>query len=159
MAPLEVVVIDDEIEICEIITKVLGRQNLESKHFTNPVEALSFCLEHRPMLILCDISMPGMTGLEFLEEIKKASLPTAFVMITAHFEKEKIITAMRLGAIDYVMKPFNVSKLSEDVAVWLELGKRIQKLSMDFTDDPLHERNAKMINLYQVLNQKRRSEK
>lgn len=76
----------------------------------------------KPDLILCDIQMPGMNGYEFFTTIKVdksiASIP--FIFLTAHSEKRDIEKALELGALDYIVKPFDADELIRVVGKYLQ---------------------------------------
>jgi DNA-binding NtrC family response regulator len=145
----DVLILDDEPEICEILAAVVAKAGFRSISFNDPQLALAYLKENEPQLIYSDISMPNMTGLELLAHLKLLDISSAVVMVTAHQESEKIVEALRLGCIDFVNKPFKNQKLIELTAIWVELGKRLIDLKNAKTSDDLEHR-LRLINLYNV---------
>jgi DNA-binding response OmpR family regulator len=92
-------------------------------------EALPFLAVTVPALVFCDISMPDRSGLELLQEVRRKGYHCAVIMLTAHSEKERILEALRLGAVDYITKPFNTAALLSALPTWIEMGKRLQRLA------------------------------
>lgn len=138
----DILIIDDEEEICDVLFKLI-RANTEFRVHTalNADLALEYLSHHVPPLILCDISMPGRNGLELIQEVKRRGHITSVVMLTAHSEKERILEALRLGAIDYVTKPFETRELLKNLRTWIELGERLKR----FPSSELEMKNFELI--------------
>ncbi len=118
---MKVLVVDDEIDV-----KILFEQRFRKEIRTGEIifafafsgeEALSYLNQntHEAVLILSDINMPGMSGLELLEKIKEKhkTPPPVVVMITAYGDPDNYNTAMRLGADDFLTKPVEFDKLKQ----------------------------------------------
>ena len=107
-------------------------------------------------MVICDISMPGGSGLELLKQVREQGLTAAFVMLTAHAESQRVIEALRLGALDYITKPFAASELIAKLDAWVEIGKRLRDLhdpSVSYSEADLA-RQLRMIELFQLKNQR-----
>lgn len=103
----KIAIIDDEHQILESLDKFLSRKNLyEIETFANPLNALDKVKNGKYNLILLDISMPQMDGIEFLKEIKQSSPSTKVVMITANSTLDRAIECNSYGAENYLTKPF-----------------------------------------------------
>lgn len=114
-----IVIIDDENDILLMLEKYLTRQgDYKVQTYTNPVTAIS-SLPKDTDLILLDIMMPQMNGLEALPKLLEKNPKTKVLMMTAYSTLDKVLNAHRYGADDYVMKPFS----SLDA-----LGKKIQEV-------------------------------
>ena len=74
-------------------------------------DALALVRTHRADLILCDLIMPGIDGIEFLRRLRAAEIQIPFVMVTGHATLDSAVEALRLGAFDYVSKPARLSVL------------------------------------------------
>ncbi len=105
---MRVLIIEDESSIRENIEEMLELKGIETKAVQNGVQALRDLEEFNPSLILCDLMMPEMSGIEFLSHIKQdprfSNIPLIFVSARAEVsEREK---ALELGAEDFITKPF-----------------------------------------------------
>ncbi|HKV42169.1 MAG TPA: HD domain-containing phosphohydrolase [Blastocatellia bacterium] len=107
-------IIDDEPNILSVLYSLLSDQ-YECKTATSAAEALEYLKEVAYDLVLSDIMMPGMSGLELLEEISTLSRDTVVVLISGNLNIQSAIEAMRRGAFDYVTKPFNLADVETAV--------------------------------------------
>jgi two-component system, NtrC family, response regulator PilR len=106
-----ILVVDDERSMRELLAIVLGREGYEVVVAENGRQALDE-LERRPVdLLISDIHMPDMTGLDVLRTAKGMNPDLAGIMVTAFASTETAIEALRMGAYDYIHKPFNVDEL------------------------------------------------
>jgi len=103
----KIAIIDDEQDILDVLEKFLSRsEKFEIDTFLNPEVALNSVKNGKYDLVLLDIMMPQMSGIEFLEQIKESSASTKIIMMTAYSTQDKMIECNHLGADDYVTKPF-----------------------------------------------------
>ena len=115
-----ILVVDDERSMRELLAIVLGREGYEVVAAENGRQALDE-LERRPVdLLISDIHMPDMTGLDVLRTAKGMNPDLAGIMVTAFASTETAIEALRMGAYDYIHKPFNVDELKIVVTGALE---------------------------------------
>jgi two-component system response regulator PilR (NtrC family) len=106
-----ILVVDDERSMRELLAIVLGREGYDVVTAENGRQALDE-LEKRPVdLLISDIHMPDMTGLDVLRTAKGLNPDLAGIMVTAFASTETAIEALRMGAYDYIHKPFNVDEL------------------------------------------------
>ncbi len=111
MDTFNVLLVDDETEFLSPLVKRLGRRNLNVRTAGSGEEALS-ALENFPAdVVVLDVRMPGMDGLEALREIKKRYPLIEVIMLTGHASIEVAMEGMELGAFDYLMKPMNIDEL------------------------------------------------
>lgn len=116
MTDLFVMLVDDEVPFVETMTKRLGKRNLKIISAFNGDEALKKMDKNRNLdVIILDVKMPGMDGLDTLKEIKKISPLTEVIMLTGHATVESAIEGMKLGAYDYLMKPCDIDQLVSKV--------------------------------------------
>ena len=112
---MEILIVDDENKaralIAEIVAAILPSASIQQA--CDGQEALALASAIQFDLIFTDISMPGISGLEFTEEIRKLSKKTFIVFITAYKEFEYAQKALRLGAIDYLVKPITEKQVRE----------------------------------------------
>jgi DNA-binding NtrC family response regulator len=118
--PVRVLVVDDEPNIGESVKKALERVGYSVDAAPNAEVALARLERSLVELVLCDIKLPGMDGLELLERIKESHPETVVVMITGYASIESAVASMRRGAADYLPKPFNPQQLRHVVSKALE---------------------------------------
>ncbi len=107
----KVLVIDDEKSMREFLAIMLEKEGYEVDTAENGAKALDLCKKELYDLVITDIKMPRMDGLEVLHRLKEISLETAVIMITAYASTETAVHAMKEGAYDYITKPFNVDEI------------------------------------------------
>ena len=118
-------IIDDEESIRTICTSAL-EDLFDVESFGNASEALLSLNSYQPDLIITDIKMPGMSGLEFLDKVseKFPNIPT--IIITAHANIDNAIESVKAGANDFIEKPFETKKLIHIIQKnLLELKQRV----------------------------------
>jgi DNA-binding NtrC family response regulator len=107
-----VMLVDDEVPFVETMTKRLEKRNLRVVTAFSGQEAIETLDKNRNIdVVILDVKMPGMDGIETLKEIKKAYPLTEVVMLTAYATVESAIEGMKMGAYDYLMKPCDIEQL------------------------------------------------
>jgi two-component system sensor histidine kinase/response regulator len=126
----KVLVVDDIQSNIEFVTEVLELEQLIIFSAKNGQDALRLSKETHLDLILLDISMPDMDGYEVCKVLKEDSLTKEIpiIFLTARVQKEDIIKGFELGAVDYIIKPFNFNELISRVKTHLELKKKTELL-------------------------------
>jgi putative nucleotidyltransferase with HDIG domain len=114
-----ILIVDDEVEITEILADLLS-EDYECLRAASAEEALARLHEAEFQLVISDITMPGMSGLDMIPHIKALSADTVVVMISGMQTVESAIGALRLGAFDYLMKPFDLRQVEAVVKRALE---------------------------------------
>ncbi len=112
----KILVVDDDESLVAIISEVLEDDGYAVTTASSGEEAIELFSNNRFQLVISDIRMPGMTGIELLQKIKKISKDTEVIIITSHASVETTISALRLGAYDYLLKPFEEIELISAVA-------------------------------------------
>jgi two-component system response regulator AtoC len=112
MRKAKIMVVDDEHLIRWSLEQNLRKQGYEVLTAGNGEDALKLVREEQPELILLDIHMPGISGLEVLEKTKEFDDEIIVIMVTAHGGLETAVNAMRMGAYDYINKPFNLDEMA-----------------------------------------------
>lgn len=105
----KILIIDDEKDTCDIIGEIMIDEGYQVFTALSGQSALRIVKKNRPDLILLDIKMPKMDGVEVLRRVKKIDKDVVVVMMTAYGALDTAKEAMRLGANDYVTKPFDVN--------------------------------------------------
>jgi putative nucleotidyltransferase with HDIG domain len=118
MSP-RILIVDDEIEITEILADLLSEE-YECLKAGSAEDALAHLRQGQFQLVISDITMPGMSGLEMIPHVKEIAPETVVVMISGMQTVESAIGALRLGAFDYLMKPFDLRQVEAVVKRALE---------------------------------------
>src|SRR5215204_7730275 len=114
-----ILIVDDEVEITEILADLLS-EDYQCLKAGSAEEALARLQEGEFQLVISDITMPGMSGLDMIPHVKQISADTVVVMISGMQTVESAIGALRLGAFDYLMKPFDLRQVEAAVKRALE---------------------------------------
>ena len=117
--PPRILIVDDEREITEILADLLSEDH-ECLKAGSAEQALDCLRAGEFELVISDITMPGMSGLDMIPHVKKLSPDTVVVMISGMQTVESAIGALRLGAFDYLMKPFDLRQVEAVVKRALE---------------------------------------
>ncbi len=123
-----ILVVDDEADMMELFRRRFRRELREGKcvmHFSlsgeEAFELLSQGIKPELMLILSDINMPGMSGLDLLERTKEIYPELPVIMITAYGDQERRSRAFEIGATDFLAKPIDFDELKSKIAALVEL--------------------------------------
>jgi DNA-binding response OmpR family regulator len=108
--PLRVLVAEDEPSVSDVVTRYLQRDGFVVESVSNGPDALERALAGRPDLVVLDLMLPGMDGLEVCRRIREAA-PIPIIMLTARGSEDDRVTGLDLGADDYVAKPFSPREL------------------------------------------------
>ncbi|MEJ7789196.1 MAG: response regulator transcription factor [Thermoleophilaceae bacterium] len=110
---LSILVVDDEPTITEVVSRYLQRAGYETRVASDGPEALSLAAAARPDLVVLDLMLPGMDGLEVMRRLREtfAPRPPSVILLTARGEASDRVVGLRLGADDYVVKPFSPAEL------------------------------------------------
>jgi DNA-binding NtrC family response regulator len=139
MIQYSIYIVDDEETIREGVTMAL-EADYQVKAFATAEIAIDAMKEHPPDLVLLDIGLPGMDGIEALGKIKDLYTDILIIMITAYEDINTVISAMKLGAYDYVVKPLHMDALEVTVRNALEairLRKEVQTLQEKYLKENL----------------------
>ncbi|MBN1688665.1 MAG: response regulator [Candidatus Omnitrophica bacterium] len=111
----KLLVVDDEPEICEFLQAFFEERDFQVEFATSGKDALAKVEKKPPQVMLLDVQMPGMDGMQVLKEVKKKHPKVKVIMVTAIETREKIEEAMRAGADNYITKPLSLEYLEKDV--------------------------------------------
>jgi putative two-component system response regulator len=117
--PSRILIVDDEPEITEILSDLLS-ETYDCRTANSAEDALKTLAQIDVQLVISDITMPGMSGLQMIPQVKRYSPNTVVVMISGVQTVESAIEALRLGAFDYLMKPFDLRHVEAVVKRALE---------------------------------------
>ena len=132
-----VLCIDDDREMCELLIDALTSRGFEIDTAHDGDAGLIAILERQPDLVLCDVTMPGLSGFEVLKQLSELDTETLgripFIFLTAMADRESILAGRRLGADDYVTKPIDFDVLAEIIRARLVptglLGRKLPELT------------------------------
>ncbi len=157
---LHIMVVDDEQSMCEFLEIILLRNNYQVSCFTDAFAAVSSLETVNYDLVISDLKMPGMSGLEMLRTVKKKSPTTETIMVTAFASTTSVIEAMKNGAFDYINKPFKVDEILLTIEKALKNSQlqrenlRLrQELEKRFGFDNLIGKSPPMMAIYEVIKQ------
>lgn len=120
-----VLVIDDEVKFCALVKTFLAGRGYEVATASTTQDALLQIEQFHPDVVLMDILMPGLSGLELLKLIRDQAFPPRVIMVTASEKDEMVQQAMRDGAEAYVCKPIELETLDRLISrVWPSLDRR-----------------------------------
>jgi DNA-binding NtrC family response regulator len=125
-APVRVLAIDDEAVVCVSIAKILGPEGFEVETRTDAEDGLRAALSGAYDLVLLDMRMPRLDGLEVLRRIREAGVAVEVLIVTGHSSVDSVVGAMRGGAADYVAKPFTPDELVGAVRRAVEHSPRLR---------------------------------
>jgi len=113
--PISLVIIDDNLRSLEFISTALAGDGVQIFTASSPEEGLDLVYTHRPQVVMTDLVMPQMTGLEVLERITEFDPVIDVILMTAHYTTETAVEAIRKGAADYLNKPISLATLRDRV--------------------------------------------
>ena len=111
MIPKTILIVDDEENFRHMLSVILRKEGYEVEAAANGEEGLHRITSSSFDQILCDIRMPHMDGLEFLRQAQKTGVDATIVMMSAYGTVDTAIEAMKLGAYDYISKPFKPDEI------------------------------------------------
>jgi DNA-binding NtrC family response regulator len=138
MEPTSVLIVDDEVEFMETLVKRLRKRKLVVNGVTSGEAALELLKTSPVDVVVLDVKMPGMSGLDTLREIKKAYHLVEVIMLTGHASVEAAIEGMAVGAFDYLMKPAQIDELLykiQDAYKKIKLAEKRDQLGSQSTSD------------------------
>ena len=115
---VRILVVDDELPICELLSEFLTLQGYDVTTANSGEDALSRFREGRPHLVLLDIRMPGMSGLEVLGRIRDMDRDAGVIMLSAFGDASTIQEALQVGADYYMEKPMELDRLLKLLESW-----------------------------------------
>ena len=121
-----ILIVDDEKNYTAVLSAVLQEEGFETLSANSGMEALQLCEREEISLVISDMKMPGMDGLELLEEIKKRAPDLPVIIMTAHGTVDKAVEAMQKGAYTFILKPFDNERLVMYAHKALELQRLVR---------------------------------
>src|SRR5580658_173918 len=125
---VSLVIIDDNPGSLEFLSAALTQEGLTIFTAQDPEEGIEIVYREHPQIVLTDLVMPGITGLEVLERVVEFDPSIDVVLMTAHYSSESAVEAIRRGASDYLNKPVPIAVLRERIAKLIDEARRRQRL-------------------------------
>ncbi len=127
--------VDDEERFLETTKILLEKRGVKTFTATNGLDALKTLNEHRIDVVILDVKMPGLDGVEVLRKIKHAHPLVEVIMLTGHASVESAVEGLKLGAFDYLMKPCDIAdlmgKLNEAFGKKQAMEEKIKKAKIE----------------------------
>src|SRR3989337_4381747 len=127
---ISVLIIDDEADICEMLSHVLNQAGFVTYAAHDGNTGLEIFNEKLPSVVILDLRMPGMNGMDVLKQIKHTGIETPVIIITAHGQIQSAVEAIKHGAYNYFNKPFNNEEIVLTVEKALEERAMRQEIRM-----------------------------
>ncbi len=121
--PIEILLVEDEADFRDTCARWMTRKGHYVEQAANGQEALALCERRHFDVAVIDINMPGISGVELLERMKSANIETEVIILTGQGTIESAVQAMKLGASDYLTKPFPLSDLEQRCRLAFERGE------------------------------------
>ena len=135
--PISLVIIDDNPRSLEFIATALAGAGVQILTASSPEEGLDLVYTHRPHIVMTDLVMPQMTGLDVLERITEFDPAIDVILMTAHYTTDTAVEAIRKGAADYLNKPISLATLRERVGRIIDAAR--QRLHVRHAEDRMME--------------------
>jgi DNA-binding NtrC family response regulator len=120
-----ILLVDDEPDSCKALSLLLQKTGYSVDFFHSGEEALTQIKLQKYNLVISDLLLPDISGIEILKQVKKDSPNTSVILITGNASAETAVEAMKAGALDYITKPFNIERLKIQVAKALEKSRLV----------------------------------
>jgi two-component system sensor histidine kinase/response regulator len=118
-----VLIIDDEESVVNALVEFFTMRGYEAESAVTARQALGLINEKTFGIVICDLRLPGMNGVELLDHVVEANPETVFIIMTGYASVQSAVEAMKKGAYDYVVKPFSMYELEKTVRLGLEKQK------------------------------------
>src|SRR5438270_2665609 len=135
-ASVSLVIIDDNPGSLDLLSSALAQEGLHISVASDPEAGLDLVYDLHPQIVITDLVMPGMSGMEVLDRIMEFDPSTDVVLMTAHYSSESAVEAIRKGASDYLNKPVSISALRERIGKLVDESRR-RKRTLALEDELL----------------------
>lgn len=115
----KILVVDDQLGIRILLNEILQKEGYQTFQAANGLQALAILEKHAPDLVLLDMKIPGMDGLEILKRMKEKEPDIRVIIMTAYGELEMIQASNELGALAHFPKPFDIKEIRQAVKKYL----------------------------------------
>ncbi|RJR32326.1 MAG: sigma-54-dependent Fis family transcriptional regulator [Desulfobacteraceae bacterium] len=155
MSKRKLLLIDDEVPLLELLTMHFSDKGHEVKSAATATEGLAICRAFAPEIVILDIRLPDVDGLQVLQKLNRINKSGKTIMITAHHDMETTIKAMKLEAYDYVTKPIDIDELEQAVNKALRLSTSVNHEAITTSDtlqkDTIIGRSKQMQEIFKTI--------
>src|SRR5687767_1985122 len=123
-APVSLVIIDDNPGSLELLSNALAQDGLEISVASDPEAGLDLVYDRHPQIVLTDLVMPKISGMEVLERVVEFDPSIDVILMTAHYSTESAVEAIRKGASDYLNKPISIATVRERIGKLVAESRR-----------------------------------
>jgi DNA-binding NtrC family response regulator len=128
----DLLVIDDDPSAIQLVTDVLGTEGFRVHGALSAAAGLDFITRHRPPIVLLDLVLPGVAGMELLDQILAIDPGIDVILVTGHYSTDSAVEAIQKGAYDYLTKPLPIERLIQKLTKWIaDSQMRRRALSLD----------------------------
>ncbi|KXZ20683.1 two-component system response regulator [Bacillus nakamurai] len=117
----KILIVDDQYGIRILLNEVFNKEGYQTFQAANGIQALDIVVKERPDLVLLDMKIPGMDGIEILRRMKMIDDSIRVIIMTAYGELDMIQESKELGALTHFAKPFDIDEIREAVKKYLPL--------------------------------------
>lgn len=143
---MRILIVEDEFNIADVVASRLRKEKYSVDVSTNGEDGLDNALTNIYDLIILDIMLPKVNGIEILREIKNNKIDAKVIMLTAKSELDDKLNGFDYGANDYITKPFHIEELVARVNVWLRSGNASMKKDyIEAGDLKLYKSNSSLV--------------
>jgi two-component system, response regulator, stage 0 sporulation protein F len=118
----KILIVDDQFGIRILLTEVLQKEGYQTFQAANGFQAIEIAKQNAPDLVLLDMKIPGMDGIEILKRLKEYDQSIKVIIMTAYGELDMIQEAKELGALTHFAKPFDIDEIRQAVRQYLPVG-------------------------------------
>ena len=154
----KLVAIDDDPAALELVREALSQEGVEILTATAPADGLELVSRYHPAIVLLDLLMPGIEGMELLDRIVETSPTTDVILITGKYSTDSAVEAIHKGASDYITKPVSIDDLRKRISVLIkEAGRHKRALELDdeflktFRFEGMVGRSPLMLEVYRTI--------
>ncbi|MDF2946723.1 MAG: two-component response regulator [Bacillales bacterium] len=122
----KILIVDDQFGIRILLTEIFKKEGYKTFHAANGLQAIDIVQSESPDLILLDMKIPGMDGIEILRRVRQIDTKVKVIIMTAYGELDMIQEAKNLGALTYFSKPFDIDEIRTAVNEYLGFNKNTQ---------------------------------
>lgn len=115
MSQTKILLVDDEVEFASALAERLQMRNYDVKTANNALDALRNISTYPPDVVILDLKIPGMDGIETLKTIKKLDSSIEVIMLTGHGDVQSVEAGIKSGAFEYIMKPIDIGELTSKI--------------------------------------------
>ena len=127
MTGQQILIVDDEARMLRVLELMLQKMGHDISCASNGMEALQSLQETAVDLVVSDLRMPGMDGIELLNQLRAQGNNVPFIIMTAHGTIQSAVESMKLGACDYILRPFDMEALELSINRILATGRILRQ--------------------------------